>query len=62
MKGKVGKKVRRQSAFSLLEEELKRGTKPEKINGKTTKNMITLSEFDKKRITAEMETLTKKNL
>jgi hypothetical protein len=60
MKGGLGRRNRRQSAYSLLETELNRGTKPEKINGKTTKNMIPLSEVDKKRITLEMEILSKK--
>jgi len=62
MKRRLGKRNRIRSAYSLLEEQLKRGTKPEKINGKTTKNMIPLSEVDKKRITTEIEILTKKKL
>jgi hypothetical protein len=45
----------------LLDEQLKRGTKPEKINGKTTAKMIPLSEADKKRISTEMEKLSKKS-
>ena len=36
MKGTTGIKMRRESAKRLLEAQLKRGTKPEKINGKTT--------------------------
>mgnify|MGYP007030604588 CR=1 FL=1 len=61
MKGTTGKRIRRKSAYSLLDEQLKRGTKPEKINGKTTAKMIPLSEADKKRISTEMEKLSKKS-
>jgi len=60
MKGKQGIKLRRRSALALFEEQLKRGTKPEKVNGKTTTKMIQLTEADKKRITNEVEILTKK--
>jgi hypothetical protein len=59
-KGGLGHRNRRQSAYKLLEEELQRGTKPEKINGKTTKNMISLTEKDRVRIQSEMDTLTKR--
>jgi hypothetical protein len=61
MKGTTSKRIRRKSAYSLLDEQLKRGTKPEKINGKTTAKMIPLSEADKKRISTEMEKLSKKS-
>lgn len=57
MKGKTGHKIRRQSALQLLEAQLKRGTKSEKVNGKTTNNMISLTDLDKKRINKDIETL-----
>jgi len=54
---------RRKNAKAVLEEQLVRGTKPEKVNGKTTSKMIPLTEGDKKRIKMEIEILskTKKN-
>jgi len=58
MKGTTGIKMRRESAKKMLEEQLKRGTKPEKINGKTTSNMVALTDTDKKRIQREIETLS----
>jgi len=57
MKGTTGIRVRRASAKSLLEVELERGTKPEKVNGKTTSNMIPLTEKDKTRINNEIEAI-----
>ena len=59
MKGALGIRVRRASAKSLLEAQLARGTKPEKINGKTTSKMIPLSEADKARITREIDAINK---
>jgi len=50
---------RRKTARLSLEEQLKRGTKPEKINGKTTSTLIPLTEGDKKRIDKELEVLSK---
>jgi len=50
---------RRKNAKTVLEEQLVRGTKPEKVNGKTTSKMIPLTEGDKKRINKEIETLSK---
>jgi len=58
MKGTIGIKMRRESAKKMLEEQLKRGTKPEKINKKTTSNMVALTDADKKRIQREIETLS----
>ena len=58
MKGTTGIKMRRQRAYKMLEEQLARGTKPEKVNGKTTVKMISLTEGDKKRIQKEMEILS----
>lgn len=57
MKGTTGIKSRRDRAKKMLEAQLLRGTKPEKINGKTTANMIPLTDFDKKRINKEIEAL-----
>ena len=50
---------RRKNAKAALEEQLVRGTKPEKVNGKTTSTIIPLTEGDKKRITKEIEILSK---
>ena len=61
MKGKTGKRLRRESAKKLLEAQLKRGTKYEKINGHTTTNMIQLTDRDHKRIQNEIENINKKN-
>ena len=60
MKGTHGHNVRRTSAKSLLEAQLKSGVKPEKVNKKTTTNMVELTPADKKRIEKELEILTKK--
>jgi hypothetical protein len=57
MKGTTGIKIRRESAKKLLEAQLKRGTKPEKINGKTTSNMIPLLPADIARINRELGVL-----
>ena len=59
MKGGFGKRIRRESAKKLLEAELARGTKPEKVNGKTTQNMVSLTEKDKARIEHELEAINK---
>ena len=57
MKGTTGINMRRANALKVLDVQLKRGTKPEKVNGKTTDKMVPLTEYDIKRITKEMETL-----
>jgi hypothetical protein len=57
MKGTTGIKLRRASAKARLEEQLKRGTKPEKINGKTTAKMIPLTPADITRINREIEAI-----
>lgn len=59
MKGALGIRTRRASAKSLLEAQLLRGIKPEKINGKTTSKMIPLTEKDKARINKEIESIDK---
>jgi hypothetical protein len=48
---------RRLSALELLSNQLKKGTKPEKIEGKTTLNQIPLSEKDTTRISKQIEVL-----
>jgi len=58
MKGTTGIKLRRNSAKTMLEAQLKRGTKPEKVNGKTTNNIVQLTDGDKKRIQREIEILS----
>ena len=60
MKGTTGIKMRRESAKKMLEAQLKRGTKPEKINKKTTSNMVALTDADKKRIEKEIENINNK--
>lgn len=60
MKGTTGIKMRRESAKRLLEAQLKRGTKPEKINGKTTTNMVALTDADRKRIEREIDNINNK--
>lgn len=48
---------RRNNAKAVLEAQLLRGTKPEKVNKKTTNKMIPLTEGDKTRIKKEIEIL-----
>lgn len=65
MKGTTGIRLRRESAKKLLEAQLKRGTKREKINGKTTDNLIPLTNADITRINKELDVLNntkKKNI
>lgn len=57
MKGTTGIKMRRESAKKLLEAQLKRGTKPEKIDGKTTSKMVALTETDIARINREIDAI-----
>jgi hypothetical protein len=60
MKGTTGNKMRRENAKKMLEAQLLRGTKPEKIDGKTTKNMIALLPADITRINREIEAINNK--
>jgi hypothetical protein len=60
MKGTTGKKMRRENAKKMLEAQLLRGTKPEKVNGKTTNNMIPLTTGDITRINREIEEINNK--
>lgn len=60
MKGTTGIKMRRESAKKMLEAQLLRGTKPEKINKKTTTKMVALTDTDIKRIEKEIENINNK--
>ena len=55
---KNGQYERRTGVQVRLEAQLKKGTKEEKISGKTTGNMIPLSDNDVKRIKKEIDTLS----
>jgi hypothetical protein len=52
------KEQRQQSALARLQQQLQVGTKPEKINGRTTGNQVPLTSTDKARIEREIETLS----
>lgn len=54
------KKERRERILKKLLIQLEVGTKPLKINGKTTGEQVPLSETDKNRIQKEIETLQKR--
>lgn len=58
MKGTTGIRIRREGAKQRLEAQLKTGTKPEKINGKTTNKMVALTPADIARINREIEAIT----
>jgi hypothetical protein len=60
MRGTTGNKMRRENAKKVLEAQLVRGTKPEKINGKTTTNIIPLTTGDITRINREIEAINNK--
>jgi hypothetical protein len=60
MKGTTANKARRESAKKMLEAQLLRNTKPEKVNGKTTKNMVALLPTDITRINREIEAINNK--
>jgi len=55
MKSKV---ERQQSALERLQRQLQVGTKPEKINGRTTGNQVPLTSTDKARIEREITILS----
>jgi uncharacterized protein YabE (DUF348 family) len=57
MKGTTGIKMRRENAKKMLEAQLLRGTKPEKVNHKTTSNMVALTPIDITRINKEIEAI-----
>ena len=50
---------RRNNAKAYLEAQLLKGTKPEKVNKKTTNKMIPLNEGDKTRIKKDIEILSR---
>ena len=52
------KEQRQQSALARLQQQLQVGTKPEKIDGKTTGKQVPLTDKDKVRIEREIETLS----
>ncbi len=55
------KQMQRQvNALDRLQNQLNKGTKPLKENGKTTSEVVQLSEKDKSRINKEIEILTSK--
>ena len=51
------KNLRRKSALIAAEIQLNSGKKPNKVNGKTIKELIDLTDVDKKRIEKEINTL-----
>jgi hypothetical protein len=51
---------RRNNAKAYLEAQLLKGTKPEKVNKKTTDKMIPLTDKDKARIKKEIENINNK--
>lgn len=59
MKNRLGANKRRESAKNRLEEQLNRNNKPEKVNGKTAKKLISLTDSDKVRIKNEIDVLSK---
>ena len=60
MRGTTGIKMRRESAKKMLEAQLLRGTKPEKVNHKPTNNMVALLPADITRINKEIEAINNK--
>ena len=57
MKTSNPKNSQRIAALSLLETQLSAGTKPAKVDGRTTKDMIPLTDSDKSRIKKEIDIL-----
>jgi len=49
------------SALARLQQQLQVGTKPEKINGRTTGNQVPLTSNDKARIEKEITILSNNN-
>lgn len=49
---------RQQRALARLQQQLQVGTKPEKINGKTTGNQVPLTDKDRVRIEREISNLS----
>lgn len=57
MKGTTGIRSRQDRAKKMLDEQIKRGTKPEKVNNKTTSKMVSLTQGDIARIKKEIDIL-----
>ena len=55
------KEQRQQSALARLQQQLQVGTKPEKIEGRTTGNQVPLTSTDKARIEKEITSLSNNN-
>jgi hypothetical protein len=55
------KEQRQQSALARLQQQLQVGTKPEKIEGRTTGNQVPLTSNDKARIEREITSLSSNN-
>ena len=55
------KEQRQQSALVRLQQQLQVGTKPEKIEGRTTGNQVPLTSTDKARIEREITSLSNNN-
>lgn len=55
------KEERQANALERLQRQLQVGTKPEKINGKTTGNQVPLTSTDKARIEKEITILSSNN-
>jgi hypothetical protein len=55
------KEQRQQSALARLQQQLQVGTKPEKIEGRTTGNQVPLTSTDKARIEREITSLSSNN-
>lgn len=55
------KEQRQQSALARLQQQLQVGTKPEKIEGRTTGNQVPLTSTDKARIEREITSLSNNN-
>jgi hypothetical protein len=55
------KTERQMSALARLQQQLQVGTKPEKINGRTTGNQVPLTSNDKARIEKEITILSNNN-
>ena len=56
----INKKGAREKALVRLQNQLKSGTKPDRVDGKTTSNRVPLTDSDKTRIGKEMEFVNKK--
>lgn len=57
MKPNTPKNNQRIVALTLLETQLAAGTKPAKVEGRTTKDLVPLTDTDRTRIKKEIETL-----